>query len=827
MDKRTGKLTRRKFFRQTIGTGFAASFPTSLPAKAAMGPAGMHRVRDGIAIRVEAPAGPPPLGAPVETAVPFPRGQLTDIGNWTVVSPGGQPVITQVGPTTRWDDGSVRWLYVTFEAEAGPGEYILKKGQPPSPPNISQSPNSAIRALTEGKTLDLVITRYDGKVFRSSLGGETLRNVVEEDGPMRLVTRLEGKCRAEDGEALFDFMVRRKFYRGRPEVSLAVTWINTTGNPSEQLRDIRLRMPFDFEPNRLVVGCETGVYDGPYLKDWPTYILQEDHNQYWAKTRNPDGRIQNLSSGGCNGERSPGWLYVQNDSRCLGVWVTNFWQEYPNEISLQHGELSIGLWPERAIGHLLSKPILPAHPEGQGLYSMTRYWPILPHPYQAFVDPERKCLDARQGLAKTQEIILSFWDGDGDGPTFERKWWNKSLNPVRGHLRPKYVVSTGALGPLSPREAGRLSRVEEQFDEAFGWLDRHIDQLKCYGKFDYGDFKYFTASTTYMCHPGTKWGEMGEMAREGYWHNNERDPLLGLLLYYFRTGDIRAWERSQIVARHLLDVDIRHHPHWGMWTHSYGHCYVAIGKGGEPDHSWLLGLLVWAGVSGDPKAWDWVERCGEHLLNQKRDFTQADARTGSVFLHMMCQFYRYTGALKYLDAAQPAVAAFVKLQNANGSWPAYMGNLKASRIKGFVEHAVMALADYYSLRPAKDLWQVLDRAITWVFGDGAEPKVDGETSLALYGLATLAEHTGERRYAELAKRALERLHALQNRSPDPIGRGDMMAEWGVNNPEGSKGTGRPEQFLEQTRPLAPGSLLAYGQPAMAAIARFIEPGKPA
>jgi hypothetical protein len=194
---------------------------------------------------------------------------------------------------------------------------------------------------------------------------------------------------------------------------------------------------------------------------------------------------------------------------------------------------------------------------------------------------------------------------------------------------------------------------------------------------------------------------------------------------------------------------------------------------------------------------------------------------------MMCQFYRYTGKRQYLHAAQPAVAAFLKLQNPNGSWPAYMGNEKASRIEGFAEHAVMALADYYSLRPDKQLRQALDRATAYVFGDGKDLRVDGESSLALYGLAVLAEKTGEKRYAEIALSALERLRQFQNHSPDPIGRGDMMAEWGVNNPEGSKGTGRPAQFLVQTRPLTPSSFLAYGQPAMAAVARFVGSGKQA
>jgi hypothetical protein len=669
------------------------------------------------------------------------------------------------------------------------------------------------------RPVDLVLTRHDGKVFRASLAGDSRRVVIEERGPVRASVRLEGKCRSEDGEGLFDTIIRLRVYRGRPEIFVAVTWINATDRPSEQVRDIRIEFPFKFEPERLVIGCATGVYDGPFLKDWPVHILQEDHDSYWARTHNPDGRMQNLSSGGCNGEHAPGWLYFENPSRGLGIWVPNFWEEYPNEIAVRQGELSVGLWPEGAIHHLLSKPLLPAHPEGQGLYSMTKYWPILPHPYVAFLDPGKKCLDARQGMAKTQEIVLSVWAGRGEDSTFEKKWWSKALEPVRGHLDPAYVAATGALGPLLPRNAARFPEFERLFDESFGWLNRHIDHAKCYGKFDYGDFKYFTASTTYMCHPGTKWGEMGEMAREGYWHNNERDTLLGLLLYYFRTGDPKAWERCRIVARHVLDIDIRHHPHWGMWTHSYGHCYVALGAGGEPDHSWLLGMLVWAGASGDPIALDWALRCGERLREFKTDFAQADARTVAVFLHMMCQFHTYTGQTAYLQAARPAVDAFLKLQNPNGSWPAYMGNAKNSRIEGFVEHAVMALADYYSINGDADVLKSLDRALAYLYKDADRARVEvGEAPLALYGLAILFAKTGNARYARTIQAVIDKVRRDQNLSADPLGRGDVMATWEIHNAEGAKGTGRPAQFVGQTRPLVPAGLLAYAQASLVALA---------
>ncbi|HVN79285.1 MAG TPA: hypothetical protein VMW38_09840 [Terriglobia bacterium] len=848
------RLSRRDFIGRTLGTGlvipFDSLFSRRLTNTQAMKSSSLPV---SIAIFVEPPAGPSPLGAPVETCVPFARGQLFHYGRLAVFSPSGQPVITQTRVTMAWPDGSVRWLSVAFEPVSGPGTYSLKEGDAPVAPQLVSQDDKGLTLDSGEVTLtflntaggnaatlfargadgqacqvskglafgDLVLTRHDGKIFRAALAGDARQIIIEDRGPVRAAIRFEGKCRAQDGAPLFDFAIRWTVFRSRPEVLLTVTWINTCSTASEQIRDIRMVFPFDFTPERLVFGCERGVYDGPFLKDWPVYLLQDDHNRYWAKTLNPDGRVQNLSSGGCNGEHCPGWLYVQNSSRSLGVWVPDFWEEYPNEVYVKAGELSVGLWPERATSHLLSKPLLPRDPFHEQAYSNSRYWPVMPHPYVAFVDAEKNCLDSRQGMAKTQEIVLSVWVGNGEMPSFEKKWWSKSLHPVRGHLDPDYVASTGALGPLWPRDPKRFEKFEQLFDESFAWLDRHIDLLQCYGKFDYGDFKYMTASTDYMCHPGTKWGDMGEMPREGYWHNNERDPLLGLLLYYFRSGNAGAWERSRIVARHLLDIDISHYPIWGMWTHSYGHCYLALGKAGAPDHSWLLGLMAWAGASGDPLAWDWIKRCGKQLREQKRDFGRVDARTVSVYLHMMCQFYSYTGQAEYLNAAQAPAETLLKLQNPNGSWWAYLGKPPKDNVEGFVEHAVVALADYYALRPGIAILKALDRALVYLFGDDQEKPVDvGETPLVLYALAVLTEATGAPRYAALANGILGKLHEKLNLSSDPYGRGDPWAGWGVNNPDVAQSTGRPPQFLGQTRPLTPACTLAYGQQCMAAIAKL-------
>jgi hypothetical protein len=149
-----------------------------------------------------------------------------------------------------------------------------------------------------------------------------------------------------------------------------------------------------------------------------------------------------------------------------------------------------------------------------------------------------------------------------------------------------------------------------------------------------------------------------------------------------------------------------------------------------------------------------------------------------------------------------------------------MANTRQPRIVGFVEHIVMALADYYALTRDARLAPAINKAFAHLFGEGGDFQVDsGETPLALYALGVMAQGNGSGRYLETAKSCLRKLREKQNQSPDARIRGDFWAGWGVNNEAGSKGMGRPRQFLGQTRPLSPACLLAYSQPCLGAIAK--------
>jgi citrate synthase len=77
--------------------------------------------------------------------------------------------------------------------------------------------------------------------------------------------------------------------------------------------------------------------------------------------------------------------------------VPRFWEEYPNEITVKvshgaprdAGELTVGLWPERANAHLSSKPLLPPNdnPDPKLRYCANFLHMMFSIPYDQYVVP--------------------------------------------------------------------------------------------------------------------------------------------------------------------------------------------------------------------------------------------------------------------------------------------------------------------------------------------------------------------------------------------------------------------------------------------------------
>lgn len=243
------------------------------------------------------------------------------------------------------------------------------------------------------------------------------------------------------------------------------------------------------------------------------------------------------------------------------------------------------------------------------------------------------------------------------------------LQPDRGLVDPAYVASTGVFGQTLAAGKPGFERVDRMLERVFGWFERHMDGGWTWGKFDYGDLRYIVYTPESRMGRAYRGTERGP--RAGYWNNNENDPLQGLLAHFYLTGQRRAWELASRAARHLLDVDIRHGEQTGLYTHTFGHCYRAMGYR-SMDHLWLDGLATYCFATGDPFARQDLEALGRMALAeiQRRPFAEDNLRNFVLGITMNLMFFAATHEPEHLEAALGVARDLMAYQTEEGFFSA-------------------------------------------------------------------------------------------------------------------------------------------------------------
>ena len=117
----------------------------------------------------------------VSSGVPFPKGALASEEHVLLIDSSGEPVIAQFDPLAQWEDGSVKWLLVTFttHTEAGASnKYRLRYGNDVQPATwepafqIGESGNQ-LRVSGDVLRFDINIRRFN-LLERFGLGDEVL-----------------------------------------------------------------------------------------------------------------------------------------------------------------------------------------------------------------------------------------------------------------------------------------------------------------------------------------------------------------------------------------------------------------------------------------------------------------------------------------------------------------------------------------------------------------------------------------------------------------------------------------------------------------------------
>jgi len=633
-----------------------AAFTFAAPAT----PPGTAR-RERAALKVENPYDFPLAEFPVTSGVPFARGELGNADNVRLLDAGGKEVVVQPRVAARWQDGSIKWLHVSFVAAAeakSAATYTLEYGTDVKRAAIA----SPLKLSRDGDEIAVdtgpLRVRFDAPKsgFPTTISFEAAGEViapaqpmvaevcdaagrphttqhpperieVEEAGPVRVVVRTAGH-HVSEGQPFFAYTNRFVFYAGSPLVRVEYTW----GNDCEKaeftdFESICLRLPL---PKAEGWKWTVGLGNGKEAAGEGELSLRQ--------LRDNSFEVTPPAPAGVKTERADGWLDLSNGQWGLTVAVRDFWQLYPKGFRVTPEGLGVELCPDFPEG---------TYDKCSKLDEIKLYYYLMGGKYKV-----------RLGVQKQHDLMLWFHKGGLDARA--RQTAQAFQEPLIAACTPERYCSTGVFGEILPATAGRSPEYEEVCEKVYRGYLRHRD-----GGHEFG-----------MLNLGDTWGE-----RKVNWANGEYDHHHAFLMQFIRTADRRWYFLGERAARHAIDVDTCHHGprRGGEWIHAMGHTggyfkeqYEGSGIPGggfSPSHTWTEGFYDWFALSGDPAGAENAALVADrHDGAYLNNYDWTNCRDNGWHLLLTIAAWRATCDPYYLNAARIIVERTLERQTPGGGW---------------------------------------------------------------------------------------------------------------------------------------------------------------
>lgn len=606
---------------------------------------------------------------PISTGIPFPQGALGSDFQTRLVAvdkqllaasqrsdldvPHRWEVPAQVQLTARWPDGSVKWLLVTFLADAPPAgqaEYRLEVGRevrpnmPAAGLSVSEGRDGvrigagplSLRVDSRGRLVDLqrgsqpvidaktacTTTAEDERGTQYTLGKGRL--YVEECGPIRAVVKTVAPLVDAKGVKLLSIEQRIEAYRGSPLVQVRHTLVVDGADKFTSLR----RLSYCVPGSAAAGPWQASLADGK--------SLALDASQP-SLTQRFDGE---LVVGAANGQtqqkgRLVGGLVSAGDQGCA-VAVRDFWQNYPKGFRLAQEGIEVDLCPRFEAG-IYDK--FPFEREGHHLY----YY-LLDGKYRL-----------KQGVSKTHEMLLCF------APPAEREHYCALFQqPLLATAPAEWYCRSRAFYDVAPRNLSRFKLYEEAIDKNLKGYVAACERQHDYGMLNYGDW----------------YGERGTN-----WGNEEYDTQHAFFLEYVRSGNPQAFFLGAATELHNRDIDtVQASPNPDQLGAVYVHqmCHVgdyydksvpgALGfahGGFSVSHAWTEGHFDHYFLSGDRRSYETGCRVADYFVRRElgRPYDFLSCRVPGWHLIMLASAYHATGDPYYLNAARVVVDRVLEAQD--------------------------------------------------------------------------------------------------------------------------------------------------------------------
>ncbi|MFP4977452.1 hypothetical protein ACE6ED_18755 [Paenibacillus sp. CN-4] len=569
----------------------------------------------------------PASEAGVTWGVPWKKGELdrSELGGFALRGPDEEEALpVQSRAAAYWPDGSVKWSsHSAVVPKPAAAAYVLDRlqdaaGVPKPETAVSVTETETGYVVDTGPVLvtvnnsgsapiariirrgssgedetelcsgsDLVCLREDrggssGLPVRREerYHGRTHRAVLEQDGPLRAVIRLEGRHRSTSSAREWTpFSLRLYFYAGLDTVRIVHTF-HYDGNPHQDyIRGLGIRFTVPMRGplyNRHVrLAGDTGIFSespktlhtrrtkGKYaalfadqlegrllrftpgeddyflrlLDDsatWNSFKLVQDSSEHYTVTKRTGEGCAWIK--GAEGRRSSGLAYLGSEGGGLVAAVSNFWRKAPTGLEVDgaagdSAALTVWFWspdaPAMDLRHYDTKTHVESSYEGAEELRATPY-----------------------GIANTSELRLWCTGGTPDSQRL-REMAEEADAPPLLVCEPEYYHAARAFGlwSLPDRSTPAKAQLEDRLDGILRFYIEEVERRKWYGFWDYGDFMHSYDPVRHV------WNyDLGGCA----WQNAELVPNMWLWVSFLRSGRADVFRLAEAMTRHTSEVDAYH-----------------------------------------------------------------------------------------------------------------------------------------------------------------------------------------------------------------------------------------------------------------------------
>ncbi|MDO4295660.1 MAG: glycoside hydrolase family 127 protein [bacterium] len=632
-----------------------------------------------------------------QTAIPFPKGKLFSADGLKVIQ-NDTCYPSQYQVTSRWEDGSIRWLHLRFLADLPSNKacdcFLLLPEEKSAATEVPTATNQLLPSSLSGKEALTVSTgalRFTVAAHSSQLlwdvkqtlsdcdyssyhfplpllmeetsspeaplryDTELLSWKVLEHGPLLTILEAEALLRPQTTLSSLQKELRAQLrltaYAGKPWLEMEYRLMNTTEDELH-IASLTWSLTDTCDSQTLPAPVRTCAAHSNYQTQFHTSDCGESMSQLI------DSQLLLYEANEHFAEVFYGTLFCDRSTQTEGLCATVFQgqQNYPKAVEASSKGLCISLVPQ--------------------------------------------CEDKvsmESGMARCQRVLLHFHAPDEELASLNNRSTIYQM-PDRCHLAPEIFHQAEVFEDVFP------SQKDPNFEKVLSL--RADGHSRCYGMMNWGDS------------PDPGYTMQGRGGNEPVWTNNEYDYPHACYLLYARTGIRRFLDYGLVAADHWMDVDVCHYSKdplllGGQWEHTNRHC-----KNGHMycSHEWVEGLLDTWHFTGNPRALETALGIGENVLrlldtpmfHQKGGI---NARETGWALRTLVALYKETGDEKWLQKCDWIVGHFTEWKEEYGQWLSpYLDNV-AIHVVFMISIAVGSLMRYYRIRPNQHIKDMIVDAV--------------------------------------------------------------------------------------------------------------------